>query len=220
VTSNVGIGRPTAGRDPRIEFKTLTLVGCLVVVVGTLVGVGIHAGHGSERPVPAASTTSLPPPGPYQVPNVVGLSASRALDVIAAAHLTNSIDDLNCPGSVLGGHVVGQNPQPGYRAASDSRVNIQISCDGPPTATAGPTTTSLPRPGPYAVPDVVGMNLLQATTTLQAAGLTNSISDRCHGSEGKGPVVSQNPPAGFRAASDSRVSIQLSCDGTSTTAGG
>jgi hypothetical protein len=37
-----------------------------------------------------------------------------------------------------------------------------------------------------------------------------------HGSVGNGPVVSQNPPAGFRAAADSRVNIQSSCDDTST----
>ena len=140
-----GIGMPAEARNHRIEFKTLTLVGCLLVLIGTLVFVGIEASrHGPARPVSAASTTttSLPSPGPYAVPNVVGLTASQALDDISAAGLTNSIGLHNCPGSFMGGLVVAQNPQPGYQAASDSRVNIQISCSTKTTTL--PTSTSVP----------------------------------------------------------------------------
>jgi hypothetical protein len=130
---------------PRFDLKLITLVGCLLVLIGTLVAVGIVASHhGSRRPTSSASSTPLPPsttslplPGPYVVPNVVGLDAAQAIDDLRSAGLTNSIDNLNCPGSFLGGQVVGQNPGAGYRAASDSRVNIQISCEGTPTSTKG-----------------------------------------------------------------------------------
>jgi hypothetical protein len=139
-----GVGTPIRHRGPRGDFKTLTLIGCLLVLVGTLIAVGIEASHNApSRPVPAVSTTILPP-----------------------------------------------------------------------------TTTSLPQTGPYIVPNVVGLTVLQAVRALQAAGLTNSLGLLCGGSVGKGPVVRQNPPAGFHAALDSRVHLWVSCGGTSTTTTG
>jgi hypothetical protein len=127
---------PPARHGPQIDVKTLTLVGSVLILIGTLVIIGIETTHDTpSRPAPAATTslppttTSLPLPGPDAVPNVVGLTASQALDEISAAGLTNSIGLHNCPGSFLGGLVVAQTPQPGYRAATDSRVNIQISCN-------------------------------------------------------------------------------------------
>lgn len=146
--SNPDRPRLGAGAPPRhgvqIDVKTLTLIGSVLVLIGTLVVIGIETTHRTpSRPVPAATTSTLPPtttslpqPGPDTVPNVVGLTASQALNDISAAGLTNSIGLHNCPGSFLGGLVVAQNPQPGYRAASDSRVNIQISC----TDNSSPTT--------------------------------------------------------------------------------
>jgi len=141
--------RPGAGppvrHGPQIDVKTLTVIGSLLVLIGTFVVVGIVAAHRTpSRPVPAATTstlpvttTSLPQPGPLPVPNVVGVTALQAEDELQAAGLTNSIDNLNCTGSFEEGRVVGQSPPAGYRAAADSRVNLRISCG------AGSTPTSL-----------------------------------------------------------------------------
>ena len=134
---------PPARPGPHVDLKTLTLVGCLLVLIGTLVVVGFETSHHtSPRPVPAATTstlplttTSLPQPGPFVVPNVVGLNALQAVSDLQAAGLTNSIDNLNCPGSIGQGQVIGQNPPAGFRAASDSRVNLRISCNGTSTTT-------------------------------------------------------------------------------------
>jgi len=138
-----GEGLPTR-HGPQIDVKTLTLLGGLLVLIATLVVVGIETTHRTPpRPVSAATTTtlpltttSLPQPGPFPVPNVVGLTALQAEGELQAAGLTNSIDNLNCPGSFQEGHVVGQNPPAGFRAASDSRVNLRISCNGNPTTTS------------------------------------------------------------------------------------
>ena len=119
-----------------VDVKTLTLAGCLVVLIGTVVAIGVENSHQrSHRPSPAATTSTLPPttsslpqPGPYVVPSVVGLTSLQAVGELQSAGLTNSIDNLDCPGSISEGRVVGQNPPAGFRAASDSRVNLRISC--------------------------------------------------------------------------------------------
>ena len=136
-----GTGTP-ARRGPRIDIKTLTLVGSLLVLIGTLAVIAIDTTHHApSRPVPAVTTslppttTSLPQPGPLPVPNVVGLTALQAEHELQAAGLTNSIDDLNCTGSFEEGQVVRQIPTAGFRAASDSRVNLRISCNGGSTTT-------------------------------------------------------------------------------------
>jgi PASTA domain len=135
---------PPARGGPHIDLKTLTLVGCAVVLIGALVVVGVEAGHHqSSRPVPAATTstvppttTSLPPPGPLVVPNVIGLNALQAVGDLQAVGLTNSISKLDCPESIGEGRVVAQDPPAGFKAASDSRVNLQISCSGTPAPTS------------------------------------------------------------------------------------
>jgi hypothetical protein len=135
---------PPARHGPQIDVKTVTLVGSLLVLIGTLVIIGAETTHRTpSRSVPAATTSTLPPtttslpqPGPFSVPNVVGLTALQAEGELQAAGLTNSIDNLNCPGSFEEGQVIGQNPPAGFRAASDSRVNLRISCNGNSTTTS------------------------------------------------------------------------------------
>jgi PASTA domain len=140
-----GPGKSARRRGPRADFKTLALVGCGLVLIGTLVAVEIEASHNApSRPLPAVATTTLPPATP----------------------------------------------------------------------------TSLPLSGPYVVPNVVGLTVLQAVGELQSAGLTNSLGSKCEGSFGESPVLSQNPPAGFHAAFDSRVNLRFSCDVTATSTTG
>ena len=73
-------------------------------------------------------TTSIPQAGNIVVPNVLGLTLLTAVGELQAVGLTNSIDDLNCHGSLGPGQVVGQSPTEGFRAAADSRINLRISC--------------------------------------------------------------------------------------------
>jgi DNA-binding beta-propeller fold protein YncE len=83
------------------------------------------------------TTTSLPPAGNVAVPNVLGSTIAQAVGELQAVGLTNSVDDLNCHGSLGTGHVVGQSPTGGFRAAPGSRISLQISC-GATTSGEGP----------------------------------------------------------------------------------
>jgi hypothetical protein len=88
----------------------------------------------APNPKPATVTTlpqttaSIPPAGNIVVPNVLGLTLLDAAGELQAVGLTNSIDDVNCHNSMGTGHVVGQSPTAGFRAARDSRINLRISC--------------------------------------------------------------------------------------------
>jgi hypothetical protein len=103
---------------------------------GTLVAprssISLVISSGSSGP----TTVSVPPSGPDVVPNVIGMATLGAVGALQQVGLTNSIDDLNCHGSIGPGHVVGQNPTAGFHAATDSRVNLQISCPQPTTSSS------------------------------------------------------------------------------------
>ena len=63
------------------------------------------------------------------------------------------------------------------------------------------------------------MTAIQAIGDLRAVDLTNSI-DNLNRPESfeNGKAIGQNPPAGFHAALDSRVNLQISCAGHDTPA--
>jgi hypothetical protein len=121
-----------------MELKVVTLIGCLVILIGTVIAIGVSNHHrGAKQPSATASTTtsSMPPTGAIPVPNVVGLKTSQAAGALQAVGLTNSIDDLSCGGAVGSGVVVSQSPQAGFHAASDSRISLRVSCGGSTTST-------------------------------------------------------------------------------------
>ncbi len=139
------------GVRPWRDFKVIAIV---VGVLALLAVFGIGVQHQSNHPshsgvansTTTTTTTSLPPPGNIAVPNVVGLSTESAAGELQSAGLTNSVDNVNCGGSIARGTVAGQSPAVGFRAAPGSRVNIRIVCTGNPSATtpttAEPSTTS------------------------------------------------------------------------------
>lgn len=124
--------------SPRLDLKVVTLIGCALILIGTVITIGVTSHHrGARQPSATASTTttSVPPAGATPVPNVVGLKTSEAAGALQAVGLTNSIDDLSCNGAVASGVVVGQSPQAGFKAASGSRISLQVSCSGSTTPT-------------------------------------------------------------------------------------
>ena len=137
---------PPARPGPHVDVKLLTLLGCLLILIGTLIAIGVEARHHGNRPAATttttlpSTTTSLPHSGPLAVPNVLGLTVVQAADELRAVGLTNSIDDLNCSAAFKKGKVVGQNPPAGFRAAPDSRVNLRISC----TTSTSPGARNIP----------------------------------------------------------------------------
>jgi non-specific serine/threonine protein kinase len=116
-----------------------------------------------------------------KVPDVVGKTQEDATKAITDAGLTLGAITQEYSSSVASGQVVSSDPAAGTSIAHSSAVAIVVS-RGRQTAT---------------VPDVTGMNVDQARTTLEAAGLklgtqTQAFSD----SAALGTVVSSNPAAG------------------------
>ena len=116
-----------------------------------------------------------------KVPDVVGKTQEDATKAITDAGLTLGAITQEDSSSVASGQVVSSDPAAGTSVAHSSAVAIVVS-RGRQTAT---------------VPDVTGMNVDQARTTLEAAGLklgtqTQAFSD----SAALGTVVSSNPAAG------------------------
>ena len=116
-----------------------------------------------------------------KVPDVVGKTQEDATKAITDAGLTLGAITQEYSSSVASGQVVSSDPAAGTSVAHSSAVAIVVS-RGRQTAT---------------VPDVTGMNVDQARTTLEAAGLklgtqTQAFSD----SVALGTVVSSNPAAG------------------------
>ena len=116
-----------------------------------------------------------------KVPDVVGKTQEDATKAITDAGLTLGAITQEYSSSVASGQVVSSDPAAGTSVAHSSAVAIVIS-RGRQTAT---------------VPNVTGMNIDQAKTTLEAAGLklgtqTQAFSD----SAASGTIISSNPAAG------------------------
>jgi hypothetical protein len=95
------IGPPSRRRGPHSDFKTLTLVACLVILIGTVIAIGAGTSHrSSSRPASARDGTVTgrlmedggPPPGlPRPVKGtitVTGHGTSRTVTVGAAGMFT------------------------------------------------------------------------------------------------------------------------------------
>lgn len=166
-----GRRKPVHG-TPRLDLKVFTLIGCLVILIATVIMIGVTSHHrGGNQPSATASTTtsSVPPTGAIPVPNVVGLKTSQAAGASQAAGLTNSIDDLSCNGAVASGVVVSQSPQAGFHAASGSRISLQVSC-------SGSTTPTLVTPqGMTLGPDGLGIVTVGDSQASVVAGMTQAL---------------------------------------------
>jgi penicillin-binding protein 1A len=142
-------------------------------------------------------------PTSYQmlaVPSVVGLRQEQAVAALQRAGFTVKLR--YDPGSTQRpGFVIGQDPSGGEHAQQTSTVTITIS------GTDGTTT---------GVPDVVGMTVDRATTTLANAGFEVSVTkDRqCDPAAAscdnrKGVVWSQSPAAGTDAPTGTTVVVSV-----------
>jgi hypothetical protein len=120
---------------------------------------------------------------PVIVPDVVGMSVDEATRTLIAENLERG--EVSGDGDV----VVGQDPPAGVEVPVGSTVDITVVADGPELVV---------------VPDVVGLDVADASDALAEQGL--GLGDRV----GEGDVVrSQNPEAGARVPPGSLVSISL-----------
>jgi beta-lactam-binding protein with PASTA domain len=156
------------------------------------VSTGSAGGGGATTTTTGTTTTSA---AKVSVPNVVGLQQSVATQRLNRAGLRARV--VYTTSAKPAGEVVGQSPGPGTSVARDSRVRIAVSL--------GPNATAR-----VDVPDVVGQDEQQATTTIQNAGFEVQVIDVDTGDPSQdGTVVDEQPAGGTRAPQGSLVTIYV-----------
>ena len=153
---------------------------------GTVVALVASQGTGSGE---------QPTEGAVEVPRVVGLSASEAVEELRDAGLEARVRQV--ASSERQGTVVDQTPSQGSRVADGSAVELEV---------ARPRAAAVER---IEVPDVIGSAAAAARSALRAAGLkvttTGVVSQ-----EPPGTVISQSPRAGADVRKGSRVLLTVS----------
>jgi len=123
------------------------------------------------------------------VPQVVGLTAKSARGRLDNAGLTASERDENST-TVEKGRVISASPGEGEKVDKGSSVTLVVS--------SGPEQV--------AVPDVTGKTYDEASSTLQAAGLKVTRTDK-ESDQDPGTVLAQNPKGGVQVATGSSVAL-------------
>jgi serine/threonine-protein kinase len=123
------------------------------------------------------------------VPQVVGLTAKSARGRLDNAGLTASERDENST-TVEKGRVISASPGEGEKVDKGSSVTLVVS--------SGPEQV--------AVPDVTGKTYDEASSTLQAAGLKVTRTDK-ESDQDPGTVLAQNPKSGVQVATGSSVAL-------------
>jgi serine/threonine protein kinase len=132
----------------------------------------------------------------YAVPQVQGLSQSKAVSELKANHLGSKV--VKQPnGTVPSGHVINSNPQFGNLEPANTVVTLFVST-GPKQVT---------------VPSLVGQNVSQAQTALTTAGLTPSVRTNPNSTAAAGTVIKENPPGGSSVKPGSTVTLVVSGGG-------
>jgi eukaryotic-like serine/threonine-protein kinase len=126
------------------------------------------------------------------VGNYVGIREADAVPMIRAKGLKPNV--VRQPNATVDEtFVFSQTPKPGERTPKNNYVTLYVS--------TGPPKTQ--------VPNVVGKQLDEALTALQAANLKWKTT-QVESSKPQGEVISQSPTAGASVAQDSRVQLKVS----------
>jgi serine/threonine-protein kinase len=117
------------------------------------------------------------------------------------------------PSSQPQGTVVAQSPQAAQRARKGTKVQINVSQGRASTTTTVTTTTvgtpANPVPAQVQIPDVVGLTLAQARTSLAKTGL-KADPKFVPSTQDKNTVVAQYPAAGAPAKHGGSVRVNVS----------
>ena len=142
-----------------------------------------------------SSATGTPAsPGRVEVPDVVGLSASRAVSAIRDAGLRARIQLV--PSTEPSGTVIAQSPTEGADVAEDVTVRLEV-------AKARPVVELIE------VPDVVGSSAAEARSELRAVGLRVSTV-AVVSQEPAGTVIAQSPGASVKLRDGAIVKLTVS----------
>jgi beta-lactam-binding protein with PASTA domain len=155
------------------------------VLPNTVVGLVVSRG----RP-PAIGAT---------VPNVTGLTQSKATSAVSKAKLTSQVFTVPSA-SVSSGKVVGQLPPPGSLVAKSSQVYLFVSRG----RVSGTTTLTA------SVPNLIGQTQIQAITNINSAGLIAVVSQAYSSAIPPGIVYAQVPQPGAVVSRETQVGIIVS----------
>ncbi|MBP9004096.1 MAG: PASTA domain-containing protein, partial [Candidatus Hydrogenedentes bacterium] len=184
--------------------SAITSAGLVVGTVTTACDDVVPAGAViSQSPVagasvaPATAVDLVVSSGPCNtiVPDVIGLDQAAAESAITSAGLVVGAVTTACDDVVPAGAVISQDPVGGTPATLGSAVNLLVST-GPCVAV---------------VPDVVGLDLLDAENALNAAGLLlGTVVSVCDDLVPAGAVISQDPVASTTVPLGSAVNLVVS----------
>lgn len=167
-------GTPAGKRTGHVRIQTI-LIATLCCIAILVAGVGITYSVGLWGGVP--------------VPDVVGLSAEEACEMLEGSGFTvtrefaKSDEDPNI--------VLSQSPEPRTRLSSGSNVAITISAE-------------------RKIPNLVGLDINEANELLSSEGFTNITIDKEESSEAPNLVLSVSPSAGSVASSNTEIYIVIS----------
>jgi eukaryotic-like serine/threonine-protein kinase len=133
----------------------------------------------------------------YSVPDVVNLNVTTAEKEIANAHLVSSVQMVP-NSSVPKNDVISTSPPNGTKVPKGSTVKLLVS--------SGAAMVK--------VPEVVGTNVNNATSTLENAGFKVSTQDVANSSAPAGQVIRQSPPGGTKEPAGTNVTLFVSGGGT------
>lgn len=136
-------------------------------------------------------------PAKVAVPDLSGSSAAEAEGALTAAKLTKGSITEDYSADNPGGTVFQQNPPAGTEVDEGSAVDFVVSLGEPPAPQV-------------AVPDVDGMDVDKATSTLEAAGLSILPYDEFSSDAKIGEAFGQLPAAGSQRDAGSPVFVAFS----------
>ena len=153
-------------------------------------------GGTAAKPHSSVTVTVSGGPNAISVPNVVGGTVDDARRVLGQAGLAvgsiaQAMDSGTTPGTV-----VSQNPAANSQTAQGGTVDLVIAANSAASPTPAATTSSAPVVQGQPVPNVVGMSVDAARTTLQKAGFTVDKVTMAPGSPPDAKVVATDPPVG------------------------
>jgi hypothetical protein len=131
-------------------------------------------------------------PGHVRVPNLHGMSSSRATAAAHKLHLRVTFGHRHS--ELRPGTVIGQAPHPGTRVSDGSALSVTLS-DGPP---------------PVSVPKLVGTSSAAAEATLQQEKLQASVMlVAAPPGVAPGTVLAQSPSTGTSLSRGSKVTLSV-----------
>ena len=188
---------PRRKRDEEVNPGMSKIMKVLLVVVGLLILIilGGVAGRASGVLKPGGGILPVETEK-VKVPSVIGKTEEEAAKVLEEAGLGYKITARRESKKYTEGYVIEQNPNEGIRVDKNTDIELVIS--------TGAAEEEIK------VPNVVGMDELEAQRKLEDAGFTKIVSEAVYSEEAQGTVISTDPKADSLVSKDTQIRMQVS----------